>query len=583
MFIMVAVTVALGAEISGVIGDEYGEPIEGASVYILDNRLGYAGDYTDELGQFFISGVPERDYRIWVVPAADSNYPARFAPSGWSYCDGEPVSLGEAAVEGFVVELPEGGVVSGRVEYTDGSGHSGVTVELRGVDNRVSGVRRSGVTNSDGEFTVNGLDGDFGQTSTYEVRLHATDFPSQELGGLYNDGETVQSGIGSDEDIGEFQLLSGIVVEGTIAGPDGPLGEAAVYVYSESQVTTVYTDSTGKFSANALPPGEVLPWASLEGFGLTYYPDNDRPTEWVASGGEGTTLSGVDLQMPYAAPLGVSLQNDGSDMSGVSGLAYIDDFTVGVGAASDESGMISMNRLHSGSWAVFIYAADEGYVNDFVRDESGEIRMFSLPAEGAEYSVELPRGASISGVITDDAGEPVYGATVYLSPEDERLHTVNGKSDHLGAYEIDGVVPGVYKMEVRYSVYCDSDPGYVRSYWPGEVAEGLSQTFELTDGDEALGVNMEVPVDSDHDGMSDLWEEEFGLSVGLDDGDLDLDEDGFSNLEEYLLGTDPAYSVVDSTSCGGCSSSSGDSPLERRGLLVWLVLAGGVLRARCRT
>ena len=583
MFITLAVTAAFGAEISGVIGDEFGEPIKDASVYILDNRLGYAGDYTDELGRFVISGVPERDYRIWVVPAPSSNYPARFAPSGWSYCDGEPVTLGEEAVEGYAVELPEGGVVTGKVVYDDGTGHSGVTVELRGVDDRVAGVRRSGLTDSDGEFAVNGLDGDFGQTSTYELRLNAPDYPTQELGGLYNDGDTVQSGIGSEGDVGAFQLLSGIVVEGTISGPDGPLSDAAVYVYSESQVTTVYTDSSGTFSANALPPGEVLPWASLEGYGLTYYPDNDRPTEWLTSPEEGSTLTGVDLQLPYAAPLMINLQNDGSDMSGVSGLAYIDDFTVGVGAASDDLGVISLNRLHAGSWAVFIYAADEGYVNDFVRDEWGDITMFDLPAEGAEYPVELPRGALISGVITDDAGEAVYGATVYLSPEDDRLHTVTAKSDYLGAYEIDGVVPGVYSMEVRYSVYCDSDPGYVRSYWPQEVSQSLAQSFELAEGEEASGVDMEMPVDSDHDGMSDLWEEEFGLSVGVDDGDLDMDGDGFSNLEEYLLGTDPAYSVDTSTSCGGCSTSGGGRPFQRGGLLAWLVLAGGVLRARSRT
>jgi unsaturated rhamnogalacturonyl hydrolase len=47
--------------------------------------------------------------------------------------------------------------------------------------------------------------------------------------------------------------------------------------------------------------------------------------------------------------------------------------------------------------------------------------------------------------------------------------------------------------------------------------------------------------DSDLDGMSDAWEDRFGLdnSDGRDHN-LDLDGDGYTNLEEYLNGTNPA-------------------------------------------
>ena len=580
--ISIAVSIALGAEISGVVEDELGEPIPGASVYVLDNRLGYAADYTDENGEFTISGVPEREYRIWVVPASDSNYPSRFAPDGWSYCDGDIVSLGDSAVEGWSVSLPIAGVVTGRIVDSDGEGRGGVTVELRGIQDRATGVRRSSVSDDEGEFSVNGLDSEAGQVSGYEVRFSAPELPTQELGGVYDDGETVLSGLGNEGDIGEVELLSGIVVEGTVRGPEGALPDAAVYVYSGSQVTTVYTDVAGEYSANALPPGDVLPWASLEGYGLTYYPDNDRPVEWVVSEGEGTTLNGVDIDMPNAANAKVELLNDGIDMSGVSALAYNDDFTVGIGAASDVSGTIDFNRLHAGEWAFFIYAADEGYVNDFVRDDQGDIQSFTVSDTGVEEVVVLPRGASMSGTITDETGEAVYGASVYLTPQDDRLHSVTTKSDFEGRYEIQGMVPGLYKMEVRYSVYCGTDPGYVRTYWPGEVSDSRSQVFELADGDEVTDVEMVLPLDSDHDGMSDTWEEAFGLSVGLDDSDMDYDGDGFTNLEEYLLGTDPNSSSDDSTACGGCSIiSGGDSP-TRSGEAIFLLL-GVVFGVRRKT
>jgi hypothetical protein len=45
--------------------------------------------------------------------------------------------------------------------------------------------------------------------------------------------------------------------------------------------------------------------------------------------------------------------------------------------------------------------------------------------------------------------------------------------------------------------------------------------------------------DYDSDGMPDEWEVEFGLDPLTDNADGDSDEDGFTDLEEYLGGSDP--------------------------------------------
>ena len=50
----------------------------------------------------------------------------------------------------------------------------------------------------------------------------------------------------------------------------------------------------------------------------------------------------------------------------------------------------------------------------------------------------------------------------------------------------------------------------------------------------------EVLKDSDKDGMPDKWEKEFGLNPkDAADGKADTDKDGYTNLEEYLNGTNP--------------------------------------------
>lgn len=49
-----------------------------------------------------------------------------------------------------------------------------------------------------------------------------------------------------------------------------------------------------------------------------------------------------------------------------------------------------------------------------------------------------------------------------------------------------------------------------------------------------------APKDSDGDGMPDDWELRFGLSpINPADSNLDKDHDGYTNIEEYLNGTDP--------------------------------------------
>lgn len=71
----------------------------------------------------------------------------------------------------------------------------------------------------------------------------------------------------------------------------------------------------------------------------------------------------------------------------------------------------------------------------------------------------------------------------------------------------------------------------------------ISYTY-VPDGGTANTVNFDygsvtVNPDSDNDGMPDAWETLHGLNVGTNDANGDADGDGLSNLNEYLLGTDP--------------------------------------------
>ncbi|MDB6034189.1 MAG: metallophosphoesterase, partial [Verrucomicrobiales bacterium] len=92
-------------------------------------------------------------------------------------------------------------------------------------------------------------------------------------------------------------------------------------------------------------------------------------------------------------------------------------------------------------------------------------------------------------------------------------------------------------------------------------AGGYSVVITNTAGSVTSAVaNVTVSVlDTDGDGIPDLWEKAHGLNYQVNDANLDPDHDGMTNLQEYLAGTDPqradSYLRVDSLALGASGSA----------------------------
>jgi pectate lyase len=77
------------------------------------------------------------------------------------------------------------------------------------------------------------------------------------------------------------------------------------------------------------------------------------------------------------------------------------------------------------------------------------------------------------------------------------------------------------------------------------VAEVRERRGSIIDSQQQVGgwpdlKSAVAPKDSDGDGMPNEWERRFGLNpLDPSDANLDRDHDGYTNIEEYLNGTDP--------------------------------------------
>ena len=562
---MIALLLWAGAqagEVSGQVQDAAGDPLAGVAVYVVDHRLAYGATATTEDGTWRMENLPAGRFRVWALPGDAMDAVGRIYPEAWSFCSGEVISLEEDDTrDGLGFALGGGGRILGRLVDGTGAPVPDAAVRAEGVTDRVLGLARDTTTAADGSFELVGLDSSDGGTANWTLRFKADGWPDQYLGETYLSEVSSQVSLGREDTVplDESTLLDGIVVTGTVEGPAGPVEGAEMIVYSAGQVEEAVTGPDGVFEVLGLPPGDVLLWAAAEGHALTYLGGGGTPGDSRSVPGEGEVGEGFDLYLPAESRLVGRMEDaSGQDLSGETLLAYHESMRSGLGDEVDEEGEFQVGRLHGESYFLYVYAAQEGFLDDFVRGEDGEPALYELEpeADSEPITVSLPLGASLSGTVrTFDGGEPVYGASVILQPEDGevRVRVVHAGRD--GAWEATGLQAGTWQVRAQYDPICLEDGGFATQWWEGARSMEDSGEVGLAAGDSRLGVDFALHEDNDFDAMADDWEREHGLNPERNDAEEDADGDGWTNLQEYLADTDP--NEAEEGGCGCATQRSG--------------------------
>ena len=515
--------------ISGAVYGNDGSPLSQALVYLFDTRGKYTYTRTNENGSFSIA-APYGPYRMLAIPTAWDNYIPSFYPDALDYCSAEMIP----PRENLSFSLLEGVSITGILESPSGEPVSDAIISTQ---NDLMPVARGAISNEDGFFQILGLSPN--DSMGWSCTVEAEGWPDQFLGATYEESEAM---IFSAEDIGTHQLLKGIALGGNITSQDGPLAHAEVFAYSSSQVISGESDANGAFLLHGLPPGDTLIWAAAQGYATTYAPNFDRPTEFVPVLQEGEAKLDHSIFLPQEKVLSVSLVDDGPVL-GASVLLYNDNQTVGRGAPVDEQGIATIDRLYTGNYILQIYAENDGYFTEWYSDDQG----IPIPIEledDTTIEISLTKASTLIGQVLDDHDQPIYGADIVVK---NGVDVQRARSDVEGNYQVWGLYEGEWEMFVSYSPLCPSDRSYVPMFYPNDIL--LEEYLLIEDGEHTHTIHL--PIDDDHDGMADVWEEENGLDPLRNDAQEDADNDGLSNLEEYQQQSNPTE--VQPQSCG-CTS-----------------------------
>ena len=167
------------------------------------------------------------------------------------------------------------------------------------------------------------------------------------------------------------------------------------------------------------------------------------------------------------------------------------------------------------------------------------IEATATDPDGME-KVEFYDGATKIGEISSSPGYDYHSFGWYVDTNGSRSITAKG-IDYFGGVSVSSAVTVSATANVDYDGMPDSweianylDPNDPND---GPIDADLDGYTNLEE--YQFGLDPQYPEDTDFDGMPDGWEYHNGTNINTDDSWVDTDTDGLTNIEEYWYGTNP--------------------------------------------
>jgi hypothetical protein len=160
-------------------------------------------------------------------------------------------------------------------------------------------------------------------------------------------------------------------------------------------------------------------------------------------------------------------------------------------ASTDAGGVYRVGRLSDGDYKVS-FDCSLAYFSEWYDDKPTfeTANLVSVVAGGETTGIDaaLRRSGSISGVVTDERGQPMF-QTVWIDAYTKGHYASSGWTDEAGAYRVEGLETGTYK--VFFDTCCTYVPEWYNDKAGPYDASGLetADPISVTAGVDTGGIN----------------------------------------------------------------------------------------------
>lgn len=422
--------------LTGFVRDTNNNPIAGGSVTVqisTGSGIIVATTVTEPDGSYSVQNLAPGNY---TVVAAASNFQAA--------TQGVTISSNATSIVNFNLSADPGSI-SGIVTNTQtGTPITGVNVQVRIVDSS-GAVISTVLTDENGQYVVNGL-----APGIYTVVVTAPNFQANAATVQVSSNQTIDGSIALQPDPGQ---ITGTVVD-SVGGNPIPGASVSIVNSSGTIITTVLTDPNGGFMAGGLAP------------------DNYTVNVFANDFQNGTV--GALVSSGQTTPVSVSLEPNPGFITGTvspivpSTIVQLRDVNNVLidSVVTNQDGTFSFNNLTPATYTVLASASNYSTAQAGISVLASQTTTVDL--------ILVPNPGSVSGVVTDNLGNPVGNAIVQIYDQNNIL-IGSGFTDSSGQYIVGNLPSGSFNVVVN-------SPGF------GQVITGIN----IDVGQDLTGVNISL-------------------------------------------------------------------------------------------